>query len=238
MNTVQPWQLLLVTIAGWINRWQQDVIAYIQEESRTLRSKLKGKRIRFTDDERRCLAVKGKVLGRQVLPEVASIVMPDTILAWHRKLVAQKWDYSKRHGPGRPRVNDEIAKPTVRMAQENPSRGYTTISGALHNLGHEVPRETVRNILKEHGTEPAPERRKRMPWSTFLKSHRDCMAAADLFTVEIWSSFSLVRYYLLLFIKSSTRRVHVAGITPLRAATGASCLNLTRSSCGTCGGPS
>ena len=80
MNIVQPWQLLLVTIAGWINRWQQDVIAYIQEESRTLRSKLKGKRIRFTDDERRCLAVKGKVLGRQVLPEVASIVMPDTIV--------------------------------------------------------------------------------------------------------------------------------------------------------------
>ncbi|UCC32736.1 MAG: transposase [Phycisphaerales bacterium] len=100
------------------------------------------------------------------------------------------------------------------MAQENPSWGYTTIRGALYNLGHVVARETVRNILKENGIEPAPERSKRMPWSTFLKSHWDCIAAADLFTVEIWSSFGLVRYYVLFFIRLSTRRVHVAGITP------------------------
>ena len=72
MNVFQPWQLLLVTLAGWINRKQQDVIAYIQEENRILKNKLKGKRIRFTDDERRRLAVKGKVLGRKVLREVAS----------------------------------------------------------------------------------------------------------------------------------------------------------------------
>ena len=94
MNALQPWQLLLVSLAGWINRHQQDVIAYIQEENRILKSKLKGKRIRFTDDERRRLAVKGKALGRKVLREVASIVTPDTILAWHRKLIAQKWDLS------------------------------------------------------------------------------------------------------------------------------------------------
>lgn len=213
MNALRPWQLLLVTLAGWINRQQLDVIAYIQEENRILKNKLKGKRIRFTDDERRRLAVKGKVLGRKVLREVASIVTPDTILAWHRKLIAQKWDYSHRRGPGRPRVKDEIAQLTVRLAQENPSWGYTTIRGALHNLGYVVARETVRNILKEHGIEPTPERSKRMPWSTFLKSHWDCIAAADLFTVEIWSSFGLTRYYVLFFIKLSSRRVHVAGIT-------------------------
>jgi len=201
-------------MAGWINRQQQDVITYIQEENRILKNKLKGKRIRLTDDERRRLAVKGKVLGRKVLREVASIATPDTILAWHRKLVAQKWDYSKRRGPGRPPVKEEIAKLTFRMAQENPSWGYTTIMGALFNLGHVVAGETVRAILKELGIEPAPERRKRMPWSTFLKSHWDCMAAADLFTVEIWPSFGLVRYYVLFFIRLSTRRVHVAGITP------------------------
>ncbi len=152
MNVFQPWQLLLVALAGWINRQQHDVIAYIQEENRILKNKLKGKRVRFTNDERRRLAVKGKVLGRKVLREVASIVTPDTILAWHRKLVAQKWDYSKRHGPGRPPVKEDIAKLTVRMAQENPSWGYTTIMGALFNLGHVVARETVRNILKEHGS--------------------------------------------------------------------------------------
>ncbi len=65
MNVFQPWQLLLVSLAGWINRQQQDVVAYIQEENRILKSKLKGKRIRFSDDERRRLAVKGKVLGGQ-----------------------------------------------------------------------------------------------------------------------------------------------------------------------------
>ncbi len=213
MNVFQPWQLLLVTLAGWINRQQHDVIAYIQEENRILKSKLKGKRIRFTNDERRRLAVRGKVLGRKVLREVASIVTPDTILAWHRKLVAQKWDYSKRRGPGRPPVKIEIAKLTVRMARENPGWGYTTIMGALFNLGHVVARETVRNILKEHGIEPAPERSKRMPWSTFLKSHWDCIGAADLFTVEVWTMNGLVRYYVLFFIKLSNRRVHVAGIT-------------------------
>ena len=213
MNVLHPWQLLLVALAGWINRQQQDVIAYVQEENRILKSKVKGKRIRFTDDERRRLAVKGRALGRKVLREVASLVTPDTILAWHRKLIAQKWDYSSRRGPGRPRVAEKIAELTVRMAKENPEWGLTTIMGALANLGHEVARGTVSNILKAHGIEPAPERSKRMPWSTFLKAHWDSMAATDLFTVAIWSRFGLTRYYVLFFIKLSSRRVCVAGIT-------------------------
>ena len=212
MNTIHAWQLLLVCVAGWINRHQLDVIAYIQEENKILKSKLKGKRIRFTDDERRRLAVKGKALGSRVLREVASIVTPNTILAWHRKLIARKYDGSAKRGPGRPRVAEEIPELTVRMARENPGWGYTTIAGALFNLGHTVARETVRNILKEHGIVPAPERRKRIPWSTFLKSHWDSMAAADFFTVEIWSPVGLTRYYVLFFIKLSSRRVHIAGI--------------------------
>ncbi len=73
MNGFQPWQLLLVTLAGWINRHQQDVITFLQEENRVLKSKFKGKRIRLTDDERRRLAVKGKILGRKLLGEVASM---------------------------------------------------------------------------------------------------------------------------------------------------------------------
>ena len=214
MNAIHAWQLLLVALAGWMNLQQQNVIAYIQEENRILKHKLKGKRIRFTDDERRRLAVNGKALGPRVLREVASIVTPDTILAWHRKLIAQKWDYSERRGPGRPRVKDEVARLTIRMAQENPGWGYTTIMGALANLGHVVARETVRNILKEHGIEPSPERSKRMSWLTFLKSHWDCIAAADLFTVEVRSRFGLTRYYVLFFIRLSSRHVHIAGITP------------------------
>ncbi|UCE62382.1 MAG: transposase [Phycisphaerales bacterium] len=99
------------------------------------------------------------------------------------------------------------------MAQENPSRGYTAIMGALSNVGHLVARETVRNILKEHGIEPAPERSKRMPWSTFLKSHSDCIAATDLFTVEVWSCVGLTRYYVLFFIRLLNWSAHIAGIT-------------------------
>ena len=196
-----------------MNRHQQDVIAFIQEENCILKHKLQGKRIRFTDDERRRLAVKGKILGRKTLLKVASIVTPDTILRWHRNLIAKNYDGSAKRGPGRPHVKDEIPKLTVRMAQENPGWGYTTIRGALYNLGHTVSRETVRNILKDHGIVPAPERRKRIPWSTFLKSHWDSIAAADFFTVEIWSCVGLTRYYVLFFIKLSSRRVHLAGVT-------------------------
>jgi putative transposase len=213
MNASQAWKLLLVCLAGWVNRHQLDVIAYIQEENRVLKSKLKGKRIRFTDDERRRLAVKGKALGNQVLREVASIVTPNTILAWHRKLIAKKYDGTAKRGPGRPRVPDEIPKLTVRMAEENPGWGYTTIRGVLFNLGHVTSRETVRNILKEHGIVPAPERRKRMPWSTFLKSHWGSIAAADFFTVEAWSCFGLTRYHVFFCMDLSSRRVHIAGIS-------------------------
>ncbi len=144
---------------------------------------------------------------------MASIVTPDTILRWHRKLIAMKHDSSAKRGPIRPRVAEEIPELTVRMARENPGWGYTTIRWALFNLGHTVARETVRNILKEHGIVPAPERRKRIPWSTFLKSHWGSMAAADFFTVEVWSCVGLTRYYVLFFIELSSRRVHIAGIT-------------------------
>ncbi len=129
MNAFQSWQLLLVAVAGWMNRHQQDVIAYIQVENSILKHKLHGKRIRYTDDERRRLAVKGKVLGRKALLKVASIVTPDTVLRWHRKLVAMKYDGRTRRGPGRPRVAEEIPELTVRMARENPGWGCVSSEG-------------------------------------------------------------------------------------------------------------
>ncbi len=103
-RALQPWEFLLITLSGWVNRHQQKVIDYLIEENRVLKGKLHGKRLRLTDDERRRLAVKGKALGRKLLGEVASIVTPGTILTWHRKLIAKKWDYSAKRGPGRPRV--------------------------------------------------------------------------------------------------------------------------------------
>ena len=95
-RALQPWEFLLITLSGWMNRHQQRVIDYLIEENRILKGKICGKRIRFTDNERRRLAVKAKALGRKLLGKVASVASPDTILAWHRKLVAKKWDYSSK----------------------------------------------------------------------------------------------------------------------------------------------
>ena len=96
MNTgIQPWQLFIVTFAGWVNRHQQKVIDYVVDENRALKGQLRGRRLRLTDDERRRLAAKGKAVGRKILGEVATIVTPDTILAWYRRLIARKWDFRK-----------------------------------------------------------------------------------------------------------------------------------------------
>ena len=110
MNAFHPWQLLVITLAGWINRHQQDVIDYLVEENRVLKAQMRGKRLRLTDNERRRLAVKGRALGQSVLEKVATIVTPDTIMRWYRQLVAKKWDYSSRiKRIGRPRIKTEIA---------------------------------------------------------------------------------------------------------------------------------
>ena len=93
---LQPWQLLLLVLAGWVNRQQQDVIEYLQAEDRVMRQKLGKRRILLNDEQRRILAIKGKVLGRKMLEQVAGIVTPETILRWHRDLIARHWDYSDR----------------------------------------------------------------------------------------------------------------------------------------------
>jgi len=212
---IQPWTLLVVAIAGWIHREQQAAIVYLLEENKVLKARLRGRKLRLTDDERRRLAVKGKALGRKLLADVAGIVTPDTLLAWHRRLIAKKWDYSSRRKPaGRPRVMVEITELIVRLAKDNPRWGYTRIRGALSNLGHTVARSTIANILREHGIEPAPERGERTPWRTFLTAHWESVAATDLFTVEVVTFGRLVTYYVLVVIELSSRKIHVAGVTP------------------------
>jgi hypothetical protein len=135
---LRPWQLCFVILAGWINRQQQEVIEYLRTENQVLKEKLGNKRILLNNDQRRRLAVKGKILGRKLLQEVGTLFTPDTILRWHRMLVAQKWDYSQRRTSiGRPRVGQEIVDLVLRFARENPSWGYDRIQGALANLGHE-----------------------------------------------------------------------------------------------------
>jgi len=101
----------------------------------------------------------------------------------------------------------------VQMARENPSWGYDRIQGALANLGHEISDQTVGNILKAHGIEPAPERKRQTTWKTFLQSHWDVLGAIDFTTIEVWTKGGLVTYYLLFVMEIATRRVCFAGCT-------------------------
>jgi transposase InsO family protein len=155
------------------------------------------------------------VLGKQALEEVATIVKPDTILAWHRKLVAQKFDGSQqRQSPGRPKIDQELEALIVRIARENRSWGYDRIVGALANLGLTVSDQTVGNVLKRHGMAPAPERKTTTTWKEFIRTHMDVLVATDFFTAEVWTLGGLVTYYVLFFLHLSSRKVFVAGVTP------------------------
>jgi hypothetical protein len=191
MNPTIQLQLLLATFAGWVCRQQNCVIDYLLEENRVLKEQIEssGRRMRLTDDQRRRLAAKGKPLGRRILQRIATIVTPDTILAWRRRLIAAKWTYPHKR-VGRPGVMKEIRRLIVEMAEDNPSWGYARIQGALKHLDHRVARSTIAKTLKEHGLGPAPERP--MSWATFVRSHAHLIAAADFFTTEVWTASGLV----------------------------------------------
>src|SRR6266702_150169 len=208
--------VLIAMIAGWIQRHQQQVIAYLQEENRVLKAKLGPQRLRLTDTERRRLAALAHPLGRARLKAVATIATPDTLLRWYKRLIAQKFDGSThRRQLGRPRVAEEVEQLVVRMAEENATWGYRRIQGALANLGHQIDKLTVRNILRRHHLEPAPQRRKAgMSWAQFLKMHWEVLAATDFFTVEVATWHGLVTYYVLVVMELATCRVQIASITP------------------------
>jgi len=208
--------VLIAMVAGWLQRHQQQVITYLLAENRVLKAQLGGRRLRLTDTERRRLAVLAHLLGRQRLKEVATLVTPETLLRWYQRLIAQKFDGSRpRRQLGRPRVAEEVEQLVVRMAEENPTWGYRRIQGALANLGLTIDKLTVRNILRRHHMDPAPQRRKAgMSWAQFLQLHWEVLAATDFFTVEVATWHGLVTYYVLVVMELATRRVQVAGITP------------------------
>jgi transposase InsO family protein len=212
---LKPWQLLLMALAGWVNLQQQQLVEFQDDEIQILLKRLGKRRLLLTDDERRRLAAKGKVLGRKALQQITTIVTPDTILRWHRQLIAQKWDYSDRQKkkPGRPPTSEEITQLVLQMARENPSWGYDRVQGALANLGHQISAQTVGNILKAHGIEPAPQRKRQTTWKTFIQSHWDVFGAIDFTTIEVWTKGGLVTFYLLFVMEIATRRVHFAGCT-------------------------
>jgi putative transposase len=207
-----PLQFLAAWIGTWVGRHQERSIAYLREENRILLKKLGG-RVRVEDPDRRRLGRLGKDLGRKALHEIAGIATPDTILRWYRDLVARKYDGSGKHKPGRLRKASELVRLLVRMAKENPRWGYTRLRGALRNVGHEIGRNTIKRILGEQGIDPAPLRRKRQPWATFIKAHLGAIAATDFLSAEVLTVYGLVRFHILFVIDVATRRVEIAGVT-------------------------
>ena len=207
------WVRLLAYITGLINQELLVQNEYLAAENRVLRAHLPA-RLRLSDPERSTLAEIGNRLGRNALAQVACVAKPDTILAWYRRLIAQKFDGSKnRRYPGRPRIEPKLEALIVQMARENCGWGYDRIVGALANLGYDVSDETVGNVLKRHWIPSAPKRSQTTTWKAFIQSHLAVLAGIDFFTVEVLSWRGLVTYYVLFFIHLESRRVSLAGIT-------------------------
>jgi putative transposase len=204
-------QLLLAVLTGWLDRREREGLRYLLEENRVLRRQLRGRHLHLTDDDRRRLAVRAYRLGRRRLREIATIVTPDTLRRWHRRLVARKWPYAaprlSRRG-----VLAEIRQLIIRMAGEHPTWGYTRIQGALKNVGHRVGRSTIARILKAAGVPPVPERP--TSWQTCLRAHWGAIAGADFFTTEVGTWRGLVTFYTVFVIDLASRRVQIVGSTP------------------------
>jgi hypothetical protein len=151
------WKRLLAYLTGSVDQELLLRNEYLATENRILRNQLQG-RLRLSNDERISLAEIGKKLGRKALEELAQIVRPETILAWHRKLVAKKFDGTKNRSVlGRPPTPQSLEDLVLKMARDNRTWGYKRLVGTLENLGHKISRQAVANILKRHGLSPAAE---------------------------------------------------------------------------------
>jgi putative transposase len=212
-----PWKKLLAWATGQIDEALHQKLEFVLEENRVYRT-LRDRHSpnwRLHDAEHKVLAEKGKPLGK-LLGDVITIVKPETLLNWQRRLIASKWDFSRRRiaKPRRPFVAIEMEKLVLQFARENPSWGYDRIVGALANLDFHISDQTVGNILKRHGLGSAPERKRSITWAQFIRRHKDVLWVTDFFTAEVWTCTGLTTFYVLFFIQLQTRRVILAGITP------------------------
>ena len=205
------WHFILVALVGFINRHQQDIIAYLQEENRILREKLGGKRLILNVVQKRRLALAAAKVGKEMLKGCATLFSPETLLKWHRMLVARKYDGSGKRGP-KPEKAIQIRDLVLQMKADNPDWGYGHIHGELKGLGCKVSWQTVRRIMIEHGLIDDPKHKKKMNWTTFIKAHFESMAACDFFSTEVWTPKGLTRFMVYFVIDLSTRKVTIAGI--------------------------
>jgi hypothetical protein len=213
----QPLAVLLAMMAGWLNRHQQQAIEYLKAENSILRDELLKatgkKRILLNDSQKRRLAILGRGLGRKLLGEICTVFSPASIMKWHFKLVAMKYDGTQhRKKYGRPQITDELRNLIIKLAKANRDWGSIRIQGQLKYLGYKVCPKTISTILKKHGLEPDPDRKRQTTWNDFVKSHMQSLAAIDFFSVEIYTFRGLTRYMVLTVIDYATRKVEIAGV--------------------------
>jgi transposase InsO family protein len=165
-------------------------------------------RVRYQPGDRLWLAALSRLIPRHRWGEVFAVT-PATLLAWHRRLVARKWDYASRRRPGRPSTAAAIRELVIRMATENPAWGHRRVQGELIKLGHRIAPSTVWQILHDAGIDPAP-RRTGPTWKQFLTAQARGILAADFVHVD---TVLLRRIYALIVIEHGTRRAHLAGVT-------------------------
>ena len=199
------WFRLLGYVTGLVNQQLLLKNEYLVAENRMLKAHIRG-RLLLSDGEKATLAEIAKRVGRKALAQIARVAKPDTILAWYRNLIAQKFDGAKqRAARGRPRVGQELEDLVVKLARSNAGWGYDRIVGALANLGHSISDQTVGNILRRRGVPPASERGKSTTWKDFIRSHMSVLAGTDFFTAEVLTWRGLVTYYVFLFFMQDRR---------------------------------
>ena len=177
-----------------------------QEENRVLREKLGTKRVLLGISQKRRLGTAAFKVGRKLLAECTTFFSPETLLRWHRTLVAGKYDGSGKRGPKAKKAN-EIRQLVLRMKADNPCWGYGHIHGELKGLGFKVSWQTVRRMMIEHGLLDGPKHKKKMPWSTFIKAHFESIGACDFFAAEAWTPKALTLFLVYLAIDTSTLRI-------------------------------
>ena len=215
----KPYSMLLMMLAGWINRQQQEAINYLMEENKILKHELLKatgkKRVILNKAQKRRLGILAKRVGRKMLFDISCVFAPDTLLKWFNKLAGQKYNGLKNRSKfGRPRITDELKQLIINMAKKHEHLGCRMLHGYLKYLGYKVSPATISRVLREHGIEPCPDRPEKTTWTEFIKAHWDSLVAIDFFNVEVLTLGGIVRYMVLFCIDYKTRKVEILGVTP------------------------
>lgn len=208
------WRAVVTCLVCCLDKELWKAIDYLPEQVPVLKEQReKDKRILLDDHQRMRLAAKAKRLARELLEQTTVLFTPETVMAWYRKLIAQKYDGSKNcKNPGRLKISQEIIDLVIRFKQENPRWGYTRIRDYLVYLGRKIGETTVKNILLENGYDSEPDLTRKTTWKEFLRSHWNVLAACDFFSIELLVKGKLIRCIVLFDIDLTTRKVEILGV--------------------------